>query len=162
MATWLALLLALLVTPPIGATLTSAQNTGESLWFSNPSLGLKGTITPISGSRFEIIVITLGETPVAAELRQFTLMAADRTAYEPIAAGGGADYIFPIDSMPLGRELGQILPSDALVSLKRTTPTTVMLEADPHATIAFVFQVPEGAALRALKLPDGAQLTLAK
>jgi hypothetical protein len=162
MATWLALLLALLMTPPIGATLTSAQNTGESLWFSNPSLGLKGTMTPISGSRFEIIVITLGETPLAAELRQFTLMAADRTAYEPIAAGGGADYIFPIDSMPLGRELGQILPSDALVSLKRTTPTTVLLEADPHATIAFVFQVPEGAALRALKLPDGGQLMLAK
>ena len=162
MSTWIALLLALLTTPPIGATLTSAQNTGESLWFSNPSLGLKGTITPISGSRFEIIVITLGDTPVAAELRQFTLVAADKSAYEPIAAGGGAELIFPIDSMPLGRELGQILPSDALVSLKRTTPTTVLLEADAHATLAFVFQVPEGAALRALRLPDGAQLTLAR
>ena len=162
MSTWIALLLALLTTPPIGATLTSAQSTGGSLWFSNPSLGLKGTITPISGSLFEIIVITLGETAVAAELRQFTLIAADKAAYEPIAAGGGADYIFPIDSMPLGRALGQILPSDAMVSLKRTTPTTVLLEADPHATLAFVFQVPEGAALRALKLPDGTQLTLVR
>jgi hypothetical protein len=162
MPIWIAVMFALLVAPPIGATLTSARSTGDALWFSSPSLGLKGTIAPIAGSRFEIIVITLGDTPVDVELRQFALIAADKSAYEPIAAGAGADLIFPIDSMPLGRELGQILPSDAMVSLKRTTFATVMLEADPHATLAFVFQVPEGSALRALKLPDGAELPLTK
>jgi hypothetical protein len=160
MPTWLAVLFALLVAPPIGATLTSARTTGDPLWFSNPSLGLKGTMSPIAGSRFAVVVIALGETAVESELRQFTLIATDKSTYEPIAAGGGADLIFPIDSMPLGRELGQILPSDAMVTLKRTTPAMVMLEADPHATLAFVFQVPERAALRALKLPDGAELKL--
>jgi hypothetical protein len=162
MPNWIALMFALLMAPPIGATLTSVRSTGDALWFSNPSLGLKGTIAPIAGSRFEVVVITVGETPVDAELRQFTLIAADQSAYEPIAAGGGADLIFPIDSMPLGRELGQILPSDAMVSMKRTTFATVMLEADPHATVAFVFQVPDGSVLRALKLPDGAELPLTK
>jgi hypothetical protein len=160
--TSIALALALLTTPPIGATMTSAQSTGAPIWFSNPALGMKGTITPIAGAHFEVVVIALGDAPLEAELRQFTLVAANSTTFEPIAAGGGADLIFPIDSMPLGRELGQILPSDAMVSLKRTTPVTVMVEADAHATLAFVFQVPEGTALRALKLPDGAELPLPK
>jgi hypothetical protein len=129
--------------------------------FSNPSLG-QGTITPIPGARFEVVVITLGDVPVETDLRQFTLITVGGAAYEPIAAGGGVDLIVPIDSVPLGRELGQILPNDALVSLKRTTSATVMLEADPHATLAFVFQVPNGAAVQFVKLPDGAALTLAR
>jgi hypothetical protein len=155
-------LLVALAAPPLGATLTSVRSSAEPLWFSNPSLDLKGTIKPIAGSRFEIVVIALGDVPVESDLRQFTLAVAGGGTYEPIAAGGGADLIFPIDSLPLGREVGQILPNDAEVILTRTTPAVVLLEADPHATLAFVFQVPASARPRALKLADGTELLLGK
>ena len=158
-----ALLAALLTAaPPLGAALTSVRGTVEPLSFSNPSLGLKGTITPVAGARFEVVVITLGDEPVEGDLRQFTLTSAAGSSYEPVAAGGGPDLIVPIDSMPLGRELGQILPTDALVTLTRTSPATVLLEADPRATLAFVFQVPLDATMRTLTLPGGTELALAR
>jgi hypothetical protein len=162
MPTWIALVAMLLAAPPLGATLTSVRSTGEPLWFSNPALGLKGTIKPIPGARFEVVVITVGDVAFDADLRHFALTTEGGAQHEPIAAGGGPDLIFPIDSMPLGREIGQILPDDSLVTLKRTSPASVMLEADPHATLAFVFQVPAGAVSRVLKLPDGTELTLAR
>jgi hypothetical protein len=144
------------------ATLTRVKQATEPVYFSNPVLGVKGTMRPIPGRRLEIVAIALGGTPIEADLRQFALIAADGVLYEPIAAGGGPDLVFPIDSLPVGREMGQILPSDALVSLKRLSSTTVMLEADAGATLAFVFQLPEAAALRALRLPDGSELALAR
>jgi hypothetical protein len=162
MRLWLAVIVTLLTAPPIGATLTSVRSTADPLWFSNPSLGMNGTIKPIAGSRFEIVVIRLGDNPLESELRQFTLVTTAGPAYEPIAAGGGPDLIFPVDSMPVGREVGQILPDDSQVILTRTRPTSVTVEADPHATLAFVFQVPEAARVRLLKLPDGSELPLAK
>jgi len=158
------ILLALLVTAvtvgPGGATLTSIRSTAEPLMFSNPVLGMKGTIKPRPGTRFEVVTIDLGDVAIEAELRQFTLVTSTGSAFEPIAAGGGADLIFPIDSMPVGREIGQILPNAAEVSMTRTTPTAVSLHADPHGSLAFVFQVPHDETLRALKLPDGAELAL--
>jgi hypothetical protein len=162
MRIWFAFVVMLLAAPPGGATLTSVRSTGEPLWFSNPALGLKGTIKPVPGSRFEVVVIAVGDAPLDADLRQFALTMEDGAPHEPIAAGGGPDLIFPIDSIPLGREIGQILADDSLVTLKRTSPATVMLEADPHATLAFVFQVPAGAVCRVLKLPDGTELTLTR
>lgn len=151
----------LLAAQPI-ATLTRVKQATEPVYFSNPALGVKGTMRPIPGSRLEIVAIALKDTAIEADLRQFTLIAADGVLYEPIAAGGGPDLVFPIDSLPVGREMGQILPSDALVSLKRLSSTTVMLEADPGATLAFVFQVPVEATLRALRLPDGSELLIAR
>jgi hypothetical protein len=158
----LAVIVAVAVAPPGGVTLTSVRSTAEPLWFSNPALGLSGTIKPIPGSRFEVVVVALADEGVGGELRQVVLTTTSGAAYEPIAAGGGADLIFPIDSMPVGRELGQILPNDAVVTLERTTPATVLFEADPHATLAFVFQVPHGAAVQALKLPGGVEVALRK
>jgi hypothetical protein len=161
-----AVIVALAVTvataPPTGVTLTSVRSTSEPLWFSNPALRLSGTIKPVPGSRFEVVVLALADEPIDGELRQFVLTTVGGATYEPIAAGGGPDLIFPLDSMPLGREVGQILPNDALVTLQRTTSATVMLEADPHATLAFVFQVPHSASVQSLKLPGGAQLALTK
>jgi hypothetical protein len=148
--------------PPDGATLTLVRRATEPLYFSNPALGVKGTIRPIPGSRLEIIAIVLGDAPIEADLRQFVLIATDGLLYEPIAAGGGTDLIFPIDSLPLGRDMGQILPSDALVQLKRISATSVMLEADAGATLAFVFQLPERSATRAFRLPNGSELALTR
>ena len=68
--------------------------------------------------------------------------------------------IFPIDSLELGREMGQILPTDAQIKMSRTSTTSVTLEADPGATLAFVFQLPERLKTRALRLPGGVELAL--
>jgi hypothetical protein len=148
--------------PSHGAVLTLVQRATRPLFFSNPMLKVSGTIRPIPGHRLDLVVITLGDMPIDADLRQFTLISTDGVTHEPIAAGGGPDLIFPIDSLELGREVGQILPSDAQVLMKRISTTSVTLEADPHATLAFVFQLPERAVLRALRLPDGSELTLAR
>ena len=147
--------------PPQGAMLTLAQRAIEPLFFSSPLVKMSGTIRAIPGHRLDLIVITLGDMPIEADTRQFALISADGVTYEPIAAGGGPDLIFPIDSLELGREMGQILPSDAEVLMKRTSTTSVMVEADARATLAFVFQLPERAAMRALRLPDGSELALA-
>jgi hypothetical protein len=146
--------------PGDGATLTLVTRASAPLFFSSPVDNVSGTIRPIPGHRLDLVVITLGDMPVEADIRQFTLLSADGVKYEPIAAGGGRDLIFPIDSLELGREMGQILPSDALVTMKRTSTTSVLLEADAHATLAFVYQLPERSATRALRLPDGAELLL--
>ena len=58
--------------------------------------------------------------------------------------------------------MGQILPSDAQVLMKRTSATNVLLEADPGATLAFVFQLPERSATRAFRLPNGSELALTR
>jgi hypothetical protein len=149
--------------PPEGATLTLVQRATEPLYFSNPALGMKGTIRPIPGSRLEMVVIAVGDAPIVeVDIRQFALISADGVLYEPIAAGGGPDLIFPIDSLPLGREMGQILPNDAQVLMKRISTTSVMLEADPRATLAFVFQLPARSATRAFRLPGGSELALTR
>ena len=109
-----------------------------------------------------MVVITVGEEPIAAEVRRFRLISAGGATYEPIAVGGGADLVFPLDILPAGREVGQILPSDAIVSLTRTSSSSVMLEADARATLAFVFELPEGALLRCLRLPDGRELAVGR
>jgi hypothetical protein len=148
--------------PPRGATLTLVRKATEPLFFSNPVLRLSGTIRPIPGHRLDLVAITLGDMPIAADIRQFTLISTGGGSYEPIAAGGGPDLIFPIDSLPLGREIGQILPSDAQVLMTRTSATNVLLEADPGATLAFVFQLPERSTTRAFRLPDGSELALTR
>ena len=145
---------------PAGTTLTLVRRGTEPLYFSNPMVPLKGTIRPIQGNRLDLVVIKVGDMPIDTDIRQFALIAADGSAFEPIAAGGGPDLIFPIDSLELGREMGQILPSDAEIMMKRTSTTSVTLEADAGAPLAFVFQLPERTRTRALRLPGGAELEL--
>jgi hypothetical protein len=144
------------------ATLNVFKRASDPLPFSSPLVKMKGTIRPIPGSRLDLVVVTVGEAPIESEIRAFALVAEDGATYEPIAAGGGADLIFPIESLELGREMGQILPSDAEVLMRRTSSTSVTLEADPGATLALVFQLPERASVRALRLPGGSELALGK
>jgi hypothetical protein len=144
------------------ATLTLVRRGTEPIAFSNPLVKVGGTIRPIPGNRLDLIVVTVGDLPIETDIRAFALVAADGATYEPIAAGGGADLIFPIESLELGREMGQILPSDAEVLMKRTSIASVTLEADPGAPLAFVFQLPERAVTRSLRLPGGGELALPK
>jgi hypothetical protein len=144
------------------AKLTLLQSATEPLAFSNPAVPLKGTIRPVPGDRLQVVVITLGDAPIEAEVRQFTLVAVGGATYEPIAVGGGADLIFPLDRLSLGQEMGQLLPSDASIAVKRVSRTSVTIEADSGATLAFVYEVPERSTVRVLRLPDGSELALSR
>jgi len=155
--TWLAL-----QTPVAAATMMSSRSVTEPLPFSNPALNLKGTIRPLPGDRLQMVIITVGEEPMLAEVRRFRLVSAGGAHYEPIAVGGGDDLILPLDVLPAGREVGQILPSEAIIALTRTSSSSVMLEAGARATLAFVFELPEGAVLRCLRLPDGNELAVGR
>jgi hypothetical protein len=144
----------------IDVKLTMLRSPTGSLPFSSPALGLKGTIRPMPGDRFELVVIALGDKTIVAEVRQFVLVSAGGVSYAPVAIGGGPDLIFPLDCVPLGLEVGQILPSDAILSVKRVSTTSVTIDARAGVTIALVYQLPEGATLRSFKLPDGRELDL--
>jgi hypothetical protein len=63
--------------------------------------------------------------------------------------------------VPLGQEVGEILPSDAVLALTRTSTTSVTLEVGPRGTVAFLYELPTTATVRALRLPDGRELTIA-
>ena len=152
--------LAVAATAQTAATITLVRHAVESLAFSSPLVKKSGTIRPMPGNRLDLIVLTVGDVPIESDTRAFALVSADGATYEPIAAGGGPDLLFPMESLELGREMGQILPSDAEVLMKRTSSSSVMLEADPGATLAFVFQLPERVTVRALRLPGGVELTL--
>lgn len=132
----------------------------EPLAFANPSLDVKGTVTPASGQRLDIVVLSVGETPVEAEVGAFALLAANGPAYAPIGVGGGADLILPLDRLPIGQEVGQILPTDAIVAVMRNSVSSVTLEAGPKGTIALLFEVPANAVVASLRLPDGTLLTI--
>ena len=133
----------------------------EPLAYANPSLNLNGTVSPAPGQRLDIVVLSVGATPVDAEVCAFALLAASGLAYAPIGVGAGAHLIFPLDRLPIGREVGQILPTDAIVAVMRNSLSSVTLEAGPKATIALLFEVPANAVVTSLRLPDGSLLAVA-
>ena len=144
---------------PVAAQITEHREIVGALPFEIPSLRLKGSVRPTPGARLYAVTITLGEEPIETEVRRFVLLTKNST-HEPIGAGGRADIIIPLDRVPLGREVGEILPSDAVLALTRTSTTSVTLEVGPRGTVAFLYELPAIATVRALRLPDGRELTL--
>lgn len=142
------------------AQVTASREIVAALPFEIPSLRLKGSVRPAPGARLYAVTITLGEEPIETDVRRFVLLTKDG-AHEPIGAGGRADIIIPLDRVPLGREVGEILPSDAVLALTRTSPTSVTLEVGPRGTVAFLYELPATATVRALRLPDGRELAIA-
>ena len=139
--------------------LTASHDAADALPFEIPSLHVKGTVRPAPGCRLHIVSITLGEEPIETEARRFVLVTTTGT-YEPIGAGGSAVLIIPFERVPLDKEVGEILPSDAIVALTRRSATSVVLEAGPRATLAFLYELPLAASVRSLRLPDGRELTV--
>jgi hypothetical protein len=128
--------------------------------FSNPVLRMKGTIEPRAGNLLHLIEFVLGDTDVSAEAGTFELVTADDTRYTPIAVGGGARLLFPLDRLPIGREMTQILPIDGIIAVTKNSVASVTVEATSMATLAFLYEVPQGVAAKTLKLPDGSTLAL--
>ena len=145
---------------PLDATVTLVEALDNALPFANPAIGSTGTIEPAAGFHLQIVVLTLGAMPIEAEVSGFMLVSAGGLQYAPIGVGGGSDTIVPLDRLPLGREVGQILKSNAIVAVTRTATTSVTLDADPHATVALLYELPLASVFSALRLPDGTLLTL--
>ena len=123
---------------------------------------MSGTIEPRAGNFLQLIEIALGDTDVEAEAATFQLVTADAIRYDPIAVGGGAQLLFPLDRLPIGREMTQILPVDAIIAVTRNSATSVTVEATSMATLAFLYEVPRDATVKTLTLPDGSALALDK
>jgi hypothetical protein len=145
---------------PIGATLTLVTRVAGSFPFSNPVLGLKGTVDPAAGHRLQIVEIALAAAPVYAELGTFKLVTTDNREYAPIAVGGAGYSMFPVARLPLGKEVGQVLPTDAVFAVTKNSATSVLLDAGPKATLAFLYELPQAATMKTLKLPDGSRLSI--
>jgi hypothetical protein len=141
------------------AQVTYSRDVVDTLPFEIPTLQrMKGTIRPSPGHRLHIVAIVLGDESIAADVRRFTLVTS-RGITQAIGAGSG-DSLVPFDRIPVGQEVGQVLPSDALLVLTRTSTTNVMLELGPRGAIAFLFDVPLDATMRVLRMPDGRELAL--
>jgi len=146
--------------PALDARVTRVTAVASGVAFDNPAIQLKGVIAPTAGHRLQIVEIVLGQTPVYDELATFKLLAVTGEEFTPIAVGGRADTLFPSARLPLEQEVGQILPSDAILAVTRHGDVSVTLEAGPLATLAFLYDVPKDAAVKSLRLPDGTQLPL--
>ena len=151
---------ALAIAQAIDVSVTKVTHLAEPLAWANPSLNMKGAISPAPGRRLEVVVLAIGASGVYSEVTEFALIDASGAAHTPIGVGGGADLIVPISRLPTGQEVGQILPSDAIVAVMRNSETSVTLEAGPKATVALLFEVPTSAQLKSLRLPDGSLRTL--
>jgi hypothetical protein len=139
----------------IDVSVTAVTHLVEPLVYANPSLNLKGTINPSPGHRLQVVVLAVGESGVFSEVSGFALLDASGAAYAPIGVGGGAHLIFPIARLPMGQEVGQILPTDAIVAVMRNSASSVTIEAGPKGTIALLFELPSNVVLKSLRLPDG-------
>ena len=146
--------------PPLDARVTRVTAVASGVAFDIPAIHLKGVIAPASGNRLQIVEIALGATPIYAELATFRLVSDGGDEFTPIAVGGGPDALFPIARLPLEQEVGQILPSDAVLAVTRHGQVSVTLEAGPQATLAFLYDIPRDAAAKSLRLPDGQILLL--
>jgi hypothetical protein len=141
-------------------TLVSGHPLPDAVPFGIPSMRLEGTIRPAAGHRLFVVTATLGKEPIAEEdISRFALVtSAGRRV--PIGAGVDDKSIVPFDRIPVGQQVGQILPSDAMIVLERSSATRVSLEIGPRATIAFLYEIPREATVSALRLPDGRQLAI--
>lgn len=146
--------------PPLDARVTRVTAVASGVMFENPAIQIKGTIAPTAGNRLQIVEIALGETPIYDELATFRLLSTTDDEFTPIAVGGRADTVFPIARLPLDQEVGQILPSDAVLAVTRHGQVAVTLEAGPKATLAFLYDIPHDAVVKGLRLPDGTVLVV--
>jgi hypothetical protein len=146
----------------LDATVTLVKALDGPLAFANPAIKTRGTIEPAAGRRLEIVELRLGTMAIEAEVGGFMLVSAGGPEYAPIGIGGGSDTILPLDRLPLGREVGQILKSNAIVEVTRRSATSVTLDADPGATVVLLYELPRASVFRALRLPDGSLLMLVR
>jgi hypothetical protein len=139
-------------------TLVSSHDVAGALPFTVPLLRVSGLLQPAPGHRLFVVALSVGEEPIDADdISRFTLITSGgRRA--PIGAGATEVSIVPLDRIPVGREVGEILPSDAMLVLTRGSSTRVAVEVGPQGTIALLFEVPLTARISALRLPDGREL----
>ena len=141
-------------------TLVSSHDVVGPLPFAVPLLRVSGRLEPAAGHRLFLVSLRLGEEGIGVDdIGEFVLVTAGGRR-EPIGAGASELSIVPFDRIAVGGEVGEILPSDAMLVLTRTSSTRIALELGPRGTIALLYEVPLGSAIRALRLPDRRELAI--
>jgi hypothetical protein len=143
-----------------GAALTTSRDVADPMPFAIPSMQIEGQVRATAGNRLYVLAMVLGEEPIDSEVSGFLVVGGNGTTYQPIGAGARPDLIVPLDSLPVGTQVGEILPSDAILSLIRRSTTSTALEVGPRGTVAFLYDLPKAMAVRALRLPDGRELAI--
>ena len=141
-------------------TLVSGHDVVGALPFAVPLLRVSGLLQPASGHRLYLVALRLGEEPIDADDISRFVLVTTRGPREPIGAGASEASIVPLDRIRVGGEVGEILPSDAMMVLTRTSSTRVALEVGSQGSIALLYDVPLAASVRALRLPDGRELAI--
>jgi hypothetical protein len=142
------------------AQVSASREVGGALTFEIPSLHVRPTVLrAASGRRLYLATLALGDEPIDTEARRFVLVTSSGT-YEPIGAGASGELIIPFERIPEDKEVGEILPSDAIFALTRRSATSVTLEVGAREHVAFLYELPLAAAVRSLRLPDGRELAL--
>ena len=139
-------------------TVLSSHDVSGALPFDVPLLRVSGAVEPAAGHRLFIVLLRVATEPIdAGDISRFMLITSSgrRT---PIGAGATEVSIVPLDRIPVGGEVGEILPSNAMLVLTRGSSTRVAVEVGAQGTIALLFEVPLTATVRALRLPDGREL----
>src|SRR5436305_1428419 len=105
-----ALIAALLV------TLSSSREVAGTLPFEIPVLQhMTGTISPTAGHHLQLVTISTGDEGLFANVNEFMLVTSTG-AIAPIGAGSNGSIV-PFDRLPIDREIGQVLASNALLVL---------------------------------------------
>ncbi len=103
----------------IALTLVSGHDVAGEMPFAIPALRVSGMLRPAPGHRLFLVTLTVGEEPIEAEdVGRFALITTAGRR-EPIGAGGSEASIAPFDRIAVGREVGEILPSDSMIVLTR-------------------------------------------
>ena len=142
----------------LATRVTASRDVVAPMPFAIVSLKVEGVVRPAAGKRLYVVAIALGGESIEEDVARFLLVGSNGTTYEPIGAGGLPEHIVPLDRIPIDREVGEVLPTDAVLSLLRLSATRVSLEVGPNGTVAFLYELPAAAPVRALRLPDGREL----
>ena len=144
---------------PFAARISAIREVGAALSFEIPSLRMKPSLlTAAPGTRLYVVTVAVGEEGIETEARRFVLVTSSGSR-QPIGAGPSAEQIIPFDRIPDNQEVGVVLPSDTILALTRRS-ARVVLEVAAREKVSFLYQLPAAASVRALRLPDGRELTI--
>ncbi len=129
----------------------SVKSQVKPLAYSNPAAKLEGDLRPSSGSRLVLVELVLGTTAVKGDAATLKLVAKGGETYAPIALGGAAAEIVPLDKLEIGQNVGMVQQGGAMFLLTKTRDG-VTVSVDQKGALALVYEMPTAAEARQVKI----------